>query len=72
MRPKRLTSSNYTCPLCFQRTLSYPRATITHGHMGWYVQDCKNCVQYEILREENGYGVTICEHVNEYIEDDNI
>lgn len=60
--------SNYTCPLCFCRTLPYPRAIIVHGHMGWYTQDCKNCVGFEKVREENGYGITIAKHVNEYIE----
>jgi len=66
-----LTSpSFYTCPLCFKRTLPYPRATVVHGHMGWFVEDCHNCVEYENTREENGYGITIAEHVNEYIESD--
>jgi hypothetical protein len=36
--------------------------------MGWYVQDCKHCVEFEEIREENGYGITIAKHVNEYAE----
>lgn len=63
-------SSYYTCPLCFQRTLPYPRAVLIHGHMGWYNKDCSNCVKVEEIKEQNGYGITIAEHVNEYTESD--
>lgn len=59
MRLKHSKSSDdfYTCPLCFVRSLPYPRATIVMGHQSWYVEDCFNCVSVEELREQNAYGL---------------
>ena len=54
-----MSDDYYTCPICCHRTLPYPRATIIHGHMGWYTEDCSECIRVEELREHHGYGVSI-------------